>query len=68
VRNILIRLGPPQIGLPVEVVDVIIDEAEYWPSVETHMENLPIVIRQDGDRECLRTPPLCYDVRGQVST
>ncbi|KAL1967120.1 hypothetical protein VTN77DRAFT_3411 [Rasamsonia byssochlamydoides] len=65
VRNLLQWLGPPNTGLPAEVVDMIVDEAEYWPSVETSIQNTPIAIRQDGDRECLRTPPLCYDVGGQ---
>ncbi|KAL1959998.1 hypothetical protein VTO42DRAFT_666 [Malbranchea cinnamomea] len=46
-------------GLPTELVDMIIDRAEYWPSVEVKM-TAPIKINQDGDRECLRTGPLCY--------
>jgi hypothetical protein len=66
VRDILRRVGPRDIGLPDEVVDMIVDDAEYWPSVETKLENTPFLIGQDGDRECLRTAPLCYDVEEQV--
>lgn len=62
VRKLLQRLGP---GLPTEVVDLIVDEAEYWPSVETSLRDTPLVVGKDNDRECLRTPPLCY-VEGQV--
>ncbi|KAL1986914.1 hypothetical protein VTN96DRAFT_5331 [Rasamsonia emersonii] len=62
VRKLLQRLGP---GLPTEVVDLIVDEAEYWPSVETSLRDAPLFIGKDNDRECLRTPPLCYDVDGQ---
>ncbi|KAL1998153.1 hypothetical protein VTN02DRAFT_6766 [Thermoascus thermophilus] len=59
VRAIL-RRGIVPGGLPVEIVDLIVDAAEYWPSVEARIRE-KIVIRQDGDRECLRTPPLCYE-------
>lgn len=47
-------------GLPLEIVDLIIDEAEYWPSVEVKMDKRA-VIRQDADRSLVRTLPLCYD-------
>ncbi|KAL2004960.1 hypothetical protein VTN00DRAFT_2810 [Thermoascus crustaceus] len=59
VRAILRRGIVPE-GLPVEIVDLIVDAAEYWPSVEARISE-KIIIRQDGDRECLRTPPLCYE-------
>ena len=49
------------IGLPIELVDMIIDEAEYWPSILTEMPR-SISIMQDNDRQCLLTPPLCYDL------
>lgn len=62
-------------GLPTELVDIIIDTAEYWPSVEVKMQEKVVakkihgedreyamVINQDRDRECLRTGPLCYTV------
>jgi hypothetical protein len=47
------------LGLPIELVDMIIDEAEYWPSILTEMPR-PISVVQDGDRQCLLTPPLCH--------
>lgn len=46
--------------LPDEVIDIILDEAEYWPSVVTRLNTTPFVIAADGDTECLTTPPLCY--------
>lgn len=48
--------------LPDEVVDIILDEAEYWPSVVTELNTTPFVIAADGDTECLKTPPLCYSL------
>lgn len=67
VRDILRRAGPhADTGLPDEVVDMIVDEAEYWPSVTTRLESTPFAIGKDGDRECVRTRPLCYDVEEQV--
>jgi hypothetical protein len=47
-------------GLPMEIVDMIMETAEYWPSIEARMDARTI-IRQDHDRELLRTAPLCYD-------
>ncbi|KAA8642230.1 uncharacterized protein ATNIH1004_011171 [Aspergillus tanneri] len=47
-------------GLPLEIVDLIVDAAEYWASVESKM-NGHRVIRQDGDQVLVRTGPLCYD-------
>ncbi|KAF7594242.1 hypothetical protein BBP40_009794 [Aspergillus hancockii] len=46
-------------GLPVEIVDLIVDAAEYWPSTEVKLENQR-VIRQDKDQVLVRTTPLCY--------
>lgn len=48
--------------LPDEVIDIILDEAEYWPSVVTKLNTIPFVIAADGDTECLKTPPLCYSL------
>ncbi|EEP78308.1 predicted protein [Uncinocarpus reesii 1704] len=45
--------------LPVEIVDIILDHAEYWPSIETTLDKARI-IRQDQDAEILRTGGLCY--------
>lgn len=59
VRAILRRGIVPR-GLPVEIVDLIVDAAEYWPSVEARISER-MIIRKDEDRECLRTPPLCYE-------
>ncbi|KAE8150986.1 hypothetical protein BDV25DRAFT_153494 [Aspergillus avenaceus] len=47
-------------GLPAEIVDIIIDSAEYWPSVEV-ATNDASHITQDKDRVVVRTTPLCYD-------
>ncbi|KAE8351224.1 hypothetical protein BDV28DRAFT_158937 [Aspergillus coremiiformis] len=47
-------------GLPVEIVDLIVDEAEYWPSIEAAL-NEKRIIHQDGDQVLARTAPLCYD-------
>lgn len=72
VREILCRLWSTSsssatskrrsVTLPDEVVDIILDEAEYWPSVVTRLNTTPFVIAADGDRECLKTPPLCYSL------
>lgn len=61
VRGIL-RLGLVPEGLPTEIVDLIVDTAEYWPSVEAKLSG-PTIVRQDADQELLRTPPLCLEVR-----
>jgi hypothetical protein len=67
VRDILRRAGPREAtGLPNEVVDMIVDDAEYWPSLATKLESTPFGIGADEDRECMRTRPLCYDVGEQV--
>ncbi|KAB8230190.1 hypothetical protein ETB97_001255 [Aspergillus alliaceus] len=47
-------------GLPAEIVDLIIDAAEYWPSTEATLGEKRI-IRQDKDQVLVRTAPLCYD-------
>lgn len=66
VRHLLRWTTIPEGGLPIEIVDIIIDEAEYWPSVETTTTStgtIPrgkkIVVRQDEDRIVLRSEPLC---------
>ncbi|KAJ5554442.1 hypothetical protein N7513_004401 [Penicillium frequentans] len=49
-------------GFPAELVDEIIDAAEYWPSTEHHMveETERRVILNDQDQVLLKTVPLCY--------
>lgn len=47
-------------GLPVEIVDLIVDAAEYWPSIEATLDQKRI-IHQDRDQVLVRTAPLCYD-------
>ncbi|KAL1990282.1 hypothetical protein VTN49DRAFT_6121 [Thermomyces lanuginosus] len=63
VREILrhIRKGKEEL-VPDEVVDMILDEAEYWPSISATLHPAPIDISQDRDKECLRTAPLCIDI------
>lgn len=48
-------------GLPAELVDAIIDAAEYWPSTERRMEGVKRIISNDRDQVLLKTVPLCYD-------
>lgn len=61
VRDLIRRMGPTAHNtVPDEIVDIILDEAEYWPSVVTSLNTTPFVIGADGDKECLRTPPLCF--------
>lgn len=54
-----------KLSIPVELVNLIIDHAEYWPSVETEYvppeSNGITIIGMDEDRSLLRTVPLCYD-------
>lgn len=52
--------------VPSEIVDMIIDSAEYWPSIENHLEQIPVFVRQDNDKILVHTSPLCYDEK--VST
>lgn len=47
-------------GLPAEVVDMIIDAAEYWPSSEFTLQQR-ITIQKDVDQAVLSTSPLCFD-------
>lgn len=75
VRHILRWKIIPDNSLPVEIVDLIIDEAEYWPSVETTTTStgtIPrgkkIVVRQDQDRIILRSEPLCLETGGVSTT
>lgn len=48
------------VGLPEELVDMIIDAAEYWPSIEQKLQGHRI-IQKDCDQVLLKTVPLCYD-------
>lgn len=47
-------------SLPVELVDAIIDAAEYWPSMVQQMERKR-TISTDRDQVLLKTVPLCYE-------
>ncbi|KAJ5312319.1 hypothetical protein N7508_003149 [Penicillium antarcticum] len=47
-------------GLPEELIDMIVDAAEYWPSVEHKMQDQKVV-QKDCDQTLLKTVPLCYD-------
>ncbi|OGE48336.1 hypothetical protein PENARI_c030G06388 [Penicillium arizonense] len=47
-------------GLPEELIDMIVDAAEYWASVEHKMQGKRI-IQKDCDQVLLKTVPLCYD-------
>lgn len=48
-------------GFPVELVDVIVDAAEYWPSTECRMKGGKRTVSTDRDQVLLKTIPLCYD-------
>ncbi|PYH72368.1 uncharacterized protein BO88DRAFT_423185 [Aspergillus vadensis CBS 113365] len=48
--------------LPAEIVDMIVDAAEYWASSESVLKG-ETVIRKDQDQIILTTVPLCYDVQ-----
>lgn len=50
-----------QQSLPAELVDAIVDAAEYWPSTERRMEGIKRIISKDRDQVLLKTVPLCYD-------
>ena len=58
VRALLQRMVPR--GLPEELIDMTIDAAEYWPSIEQKMQGQRI-IQKDRDQVLLKTVPLCYD-------
>ena len=47
-------------GLPSEIVDMIVDAAEYWPSTVTRLQK-KMVVHQDRDAVVVVTQPLCYD-------
>ncbi|KAJ5628302.1 hypothetical protein N7490_010530 [Penicillium lividum] len=49
-------------GFPVELVDQILDAAEYWPSTQHHMVEKGDcrVVHNDCDQVLLKTVPLCY--------
>lgn len=47
-------------GLPEELIDMIVDAAEYWPSIEQKMQTQR-TIQKDCDQVLLKTVPLCYD-------
>lgn len=47
-------------GIPPEIADMIIEEAEYWASTEVKIDQ-KTVVKQDEDRELLRTVPLCHE-------
>lgn len=57
-------------GFPAELVDEIIDAAEYWPSTEHHMveENERRTILTDQDQVLLKTVPLCYSRKVDYSS
>ncbi|KAL4911861.1 hypothetical protein BDW62DRAFT_39128 [Aspergillus aurantiobrunneus] len=59
VRHIFLWKVKPE-GLPAEVVDMIMDAAEYWPSTVFTLGER-IRIQKDVDQAVLRTNPLCYD-------
>ncbi|KAL4927890.1 uncharacterized protein BDV17DRAFT_265388 [Aspergillus undulatus] len=59
VRHILLWKVRPE-GLPVEVVDMIVDAAEYWPSAECTLEER-MRVSTDIDRAVVCTSPFCYD-------
>ncbi|KAL4944347.1 hypothetical protein BDV06DRAFT_187638 [Aspergillus oleicola] len=59
VRHILLWKVKPE-GLPAEVVDMIVDAAEYWPSTEATLGER-IRISKDVDQALVCTSPLCYD-------
>ncbi|KAL4802906.1 hypothetical protein BDV18DRAFT_163429 [Aspergillus unguis] len=59
VRHIFLWKVKPE-GLPVEVVDMIVDAAEYWPSTKVKLEK-GRRINKDVDEAMLCTNPLCYD-------
>lgn len=48
-------------GFPTELVDVIVDAAEYWPSFECRKKDGRTIIRNDHDQVVLKTVPLCFD-------
>ncbi|KAL4774071.1 hypothetical protein BDW60DRAFT_14967 [Aspergillus nidulans var. acristatus] len=59
VRHLLLWKVQPE-GLPAEVVDMIVDAAEYWPSTKVKLDKARR-IEKDVDQAVLCTSPLCYD-------
>ncbi|KAI5297006.1 Phosphotransferase enzyme, partial [Ascosphaera pollenicola] len=53
-------------GLPPELINMILDWAEYWPSAYAEMEEDEHIIAQDRDSVLVTTPPLCYDMKALV--
>jgi hypothetical protein len=49
-------------SLPAELVDAIIDAAEYWPSTESQVKGIRR-IANDRDQVLLKTVPLCYSIK-----
>ncbi|EPS25986.1 hypothetical protein PDE_00922 [Penicillium oxalicum 114-2] len=54
-----------RLGLPVEIIDQIVDTAEYWPSTTVQMK-VPEGrsyrhISKDRDQVLVKTVPLCFD-------
>lgn len=47
--------------LPEELVDIILDSAEYWASAEVEMSQGERIVHKDRDQVILKTVPLCYD-------
>lgn len=65
VRHIFLWKVKPE-GLPAEVVDMIVDAAEYWPSTKVTLEK-GRRINKDVDEAMLCTSPLCYDEKVSLS-
>ncbi|KAL4902532.1 hypothetical protein BDW74DRAFT_60307 [Aspergillus multicolor] len=59
VRHLLLWRIKPE-GLPAEVVDMIVDAAEYWASTKVKLD-ASRRIQKDVDQAVLSTSPLCYD-------
>ncbi|KAL6239381.1 hypothetical protein BDW75DRAFT_198842 [Aspergillus navahoensis] len=59
VRHLLLWKVKPE-GFPAEVVDMIVDAAEYWPSTKVKLGG-GRRIQKDMDQAVLCTSPLCYD-------
>lgn len=59
-----------RVKLPLEIIDAIIDFAEYWPHVTSRMKERMVISGSSSkeDIDCLRTPPLCYNMVRPVAT
>lgn len=55
------------VTLPAELIDMIIDEAEYWPHQVSCLQEKFCIPRtwsgEDKDKMCLRTERICLEVR-----